>query len=175
MQGIGITTPHTTGKDFAAMRLRNFGVSIIVMVVCFTLHYMGLFGGVEGPLEGKRLGETLVTIGFTKYHLLGCFLALLVVSVTWNWIFNYVAKLRGTRLTCIRISDEDGFKKVCGAPARRTETQKGRDGKTEYRYRCAHGHVLRQAKFHPIKKTAITHTIWMIVATWCGMLVYFIW
>ena len=174
MFNASVANPSMPGKDYVAMRLRNFGVSIIVMVVCFTLYYLGMFGGVEGPLEGKRLGETLLYYGLNQYHLLAVFLVLLAVAVSWNWIINYAARVRGTRLTCIRTSEEDGIQHVCGAEAKRIR-QPGKNGRTEIRYQCAKGHVLREARFHAVKKTAVTHTLWMIAATWCAMLVYFIW
>ncbi len=79
---------HQPRRGFAQTRLQNFGLSMIVMVVSFLLYYLGLFGGVEGPLKPARIGETLASLGVSNYHVLGTCLVFMLISLTWNHVYN---------------------------------------------------------------------------------------
>jgi hypothetical protein len=61
---------------------------MIVMGASFLLYYLGLFGGVEGPLEPAKIGDTLASLGVSNYHVLGIFLLFMLISLTWNHIYN---------------------------------------------------------------------------------------
>lgn len=77
-------SPARRSADFARQRLKNFGTSLIAMGICFPLYYLGFFGGVEGPLQPDRLGETLAALGIARSHFLGLFLAALALSLLWS-------------------------------------------------------------------------------------------
>jgi hypothetical protein len=75
-------------RRFIQTRLQNFGLSMIVMGASFLLYYLGLFGGVEGPLEPAKIGDTLASLGVSNYHVLGICLLFMVISLTWNHAYN---------------------------------------------------------------------------------------
>ena len=112
--------PHKSGpliglnnnRNYGRERLFNFGVTMIVMSICFPLYYLGLFGNVEGPLQPARLGERLASMGVSKTHMLALFLSFLIISVTWNWIYNLVSLLIGSRLICFKKVGHEGA--ACG-------------------------------------------------------------
>lgn len=79
---------------FVQTRLQNFGLSMIVMGISFLLYYMGLFGGVEGPLEPAKIGDTLASLGVSNYHILGICLLLMIISLTWNHVYNAFQGIR---------------------------------------------------------------------------------
>lgn len=81
-------------RGFVQNRLQNFGLSMIVMGASFLLYYMGLFGGVEGPLEPARIGDTLASMGVSNYHVLGICLLFMVISLTWNHVYNAFQSIR---------------------------------------------------------------------------------
>lgn len=154
-------------QNYAQRKMRSFGVTIIVTVACFGLYYLGFFGGVEGPLEGKNIGEALAGAGFTKFHLLYIMLGLFLISLTWNWCLNGVAYLTGTRRTCLKTSSI-GRGTACGANVTRKRTEG-----SDHHYECPKGHVADKAAFHPIRKNTAAHTIWMTLAACCGILIYY--
>lgn len=75
-------------RRFVQTRLQNFGLSMIVMGASFLLYYLGLFGGVEGPLEPAKIGDTLASLGVSNYHVLGTCLGFMLISLTWNHVYN---------------------------------------------------------------------------------------
>ena len=82
--------------SFVQKRLFRMFASMLVMVLCFPLYYLGLFGSVEGPLNPARIGDSLAGMGVTKTHSLVFFLSFLIISVSWNWIYNIVSLLMGS-------------------------------------------------------------------------------
>lgn len=72
--------------------MRNFGLTMVVMGISFGLYYLGLFGGVEGPLQPEHIGDKLAAMGFSGCHLLCLFLLLTVVAATWNWLYNAMGR-----------------------------------------------------------------------------------
>ena len=80
------------GRGFVQTRLQHFGLSMIVMGISFLLYYLGLFGGVEGPLEPAGIGDTLAFLGVSNHHVLGICLLFMVISLTWNHVYNAFKK-----------------------------------------------------------------------------------
>lgn len=81
-------------RRFVQTRLQNFGLSMIVMGASFLLYYLGLFGGVEGPLEPARIGDTLASLGVSNHHVLGICLLFMIISLTWNHVYNAFQSIR---------------------------------------------------------------------------------
>ena len=138
----------------------SFGLAMIVMGICFPLYYLGLFGTVEGPLNPTHLGARLAGMGVSKTHLLVLFLSLTIIAGTWNWIYNLVNLLIGSHLTCTKKVDHDG--NVCGASVMRKKVMHKKTGIVVPQYVCNHGHKRPKADFHPVKKGAFSHTLWVI-------------
>ena len=153
-----------SSRTFIQRRLIRFCLSMLVMVVCFPLYYLGLFGSVEGPLNPARLGERLAGLGVTQTHSMVLFLSFLIIAVSWNWIYNLVSLVLGLRLSCIR---PNAAGKPCGAAVRRIKVKDRKTGKLITQYVCTHGHKRLEANFHPVKKSSISHTIWVISLTFC--------
>lgn len=63
------------------------------MGISFGLYYLGLFGGVGGPLAPERIGSRLADLGFSGRHLLYFCLLLTAVAATWNWMYNAACRL----------------------------------------------------------------------------------
>ena len=72
------------GLSFVHKRLVRMSLSTVVMILCFPLYYLGLFGSVEGPLNPARIGDFLAGMGVTKTHSLVFFLSFLIIAVSWN-------------------------------------------------------------------------------------------
>ena len=152
-------------RNFVQQRLIRFCLSMLVMIVCFPLYYLGLFGSVEGPLNPDRIGVAFAGVGVTQAHGMVCFLSLLIFAVSWNWIFNAASYAVGSRLTCNRKMDTDGT--VCGAPVKREKVLQKKTGHVTVRYACSEGHLRQDAHFHPVKKGAVSHTLWVISLCFC--------
>ncbi len=146
-------------RQFTHQRINRFILSILVMLVCFPLYYLGFFGSVEGPLQPVQIGQWLADIGVSKNHILVLFTSLTILTVTWNWIFNLSSLLIGSRLTC-KWEDRRGL--ICGVPV---IFKKIFDKKTDRfltQYVCSRGHKRHDAHFHPVKKGTVSHAVWMI-------------
>lgn len=89
-------------RSYGQQGLRRFGLTMIVMGISFILYYLGLFGGVDGPLNPSQLGAHLTLWGVSKAHILMIATGMTLLTLTWNWIYNLAAFLRGTRRTCGR-------------------------------------------------------------------------
>jgi hypothetical protein len=87
-------------RSYGQQRLGRFGLTLIVMGISFILYYLGLFGGVDGPLNPSRLGAHLTLWGVSKAHLLMFATGMTLLTLTWNWIYNLAGFLLGTRRTC---------------------------------------------------------------------------
>lgn len=145
---------------FIQKRLIRFCASLLVMVICFPLYYLGLFGSVEGPLNPAHLGEKLAGMGVTKTTMLVFFVSLVIISVSWNWIYTLCSLLIGSRLTCNARIDQQGT--PCGAAAKRNKVLDRTTGRTVRDYVCIHGHRRTEAHFHPAKKRTFSHTLWVL-------------
>ena len=169
-------SPVASGKqrsaqDFLRQRFACFGLSMIVMGICFPLYYLGLFGTEEGPLNPAQLGVKFAGIGVTKTHMMVFFFSLMIIAVTWNWIFNLVSIAIGSRLTCNKI-DKEGI--PCGAPVKRIKVVHKKTGRVAPVYVCSHGHKRPEAHFHPVKKGTLSHTLWVISLLFCIVVFYYI-
>ena len=142
---------------------------MLVMILCFPLYYLGLFGSVEGPLNPARIGASLAGMGVTKTHSLVFFLSFLIIAVSWNWIYNMVSLLTGSRLTCNKL-DEEG--KPCGARVERRKVEQKKTGQKGVQYVCASGHKRPDAHFHPVQKGTFSHTVWVIALIFCVIVLF---
>ena len=158
------------GLSFIHKRLVRMSLSTLVMILCFPLYYLGLFGSVEGPLNPARIGDFLAGMGVTKTHSLVFFLSFLIIAVSWNWIYNIVSLLVGGRLTCNK-ADEEG--KPCGARVERRKVEQKKTGQKVAQYVCANGHKRPDAHFHPVQKGMVSHTVWLVALTLC-VVVFFL-
>ena len=143
------------GSGFAQSRLRNFGVTMAVMGASFALYYLGLFGGVPGPLQPASIGDWLADLGFKPGHMLAAFLMLAVVSIIWNWVYNGLNRLLQRNLRCtVTLNDSGG---LCAEPVtRRTGHDSGRQ------YICRAGHTSGQAGIRVVRKGTLSHFLWMM-------------
>jgi hypothetical protein len=154
-----------TSQDYLKRHLRSFGYSMITMGICFPLYYLGLFGGVKGPLNPEQLGTSLANMGLSKVHMLVFFVSLMIFATAWNWVYNLVSLLSGTRFTCAKQMDKTGA--PCGAPATRKKFVGRKSGIPVTEYLCENGHRRSEAHFHPVKKGTVSHTIWVTALAFC--------
>ncbi|MBW2593084.1 MAG: hypothetical protein JRE58_08835 [Deltaproteobacteria bacterium] len=156
-------------KSYAQQRLFKFGVTMMVMGGSFFLYFLGLFGNVEGPLEPEKLGNFLADLGVSQTHIMIMFLFIMIVSITWNHVFNLVNLLIGARLTCT-CSNADG--RQCNAPVRRVKTADRKTGTRIVRYVCEHGHKSNEAHFNAVKKGPVSHSIWIASLIFLGIVFF---
>ena len=81
-------------SDNARYQLKKFGYNMVALSLSIALYYLGFFGTVEGPLNPSTMAQNLKSLGFSGHHLLTVLLVLFLISLTWNWIYNSVLKLR---------------------------------------------------------------------------------
>ena len=140
---------------YAQSRLRNFGATMAVMGASFALYYMGLFGGVSGPLQPAFLGDWLAGLGFRSHHVLGLFLALTLISMVWNWVYNALNRMFHWRLRCTAITNDSGG--YCTEPiVKRTGKEADRQ------YICRAGHAGIRAEVPVLRKGTLGHFLWMM-------------
>jgi hypothetical protein len=163
-------TEEISSGRFLRQRLRHFLLSILVMMVCFPLYYLGFFGSAEGPLNPADLGTKLASLGVTRTHLEVFSLLWLIVAIAWNWIYNLVSLKSGLRLTCSKKLDEEGT--LCGAPVKRSKAASKKTGKSVTQYACAKGHKGPDAHFHPVTKGTVSHTLWVIALVFCVIVLF---
>lgn len=159
-------------KGFARSRLYNFGLTMVVMGASFILYYLGLFGTVDGPLTPANMGATLSGMGVTQRHVILMLLSFLIGAVSWNWIFNLTSAMIGARMTCTATA-KDGSA-LCGLPVKRIRRVSRRSGRELITYACEAGHRRSEAHFHPLKKGAVSNTVWMaclafVIIAFCGV------
>jgi len=155
--------------SFIQKRLIRMFLSMMVMILCFPLYYLGLFGSVEGPLNPSRIGASLAGMGVTKTHSVVFFLSFLIIALSWNWIYNMVSLIIGARLTCNK-TDEEG--KPCGARVERRKVEQKKTGQKVAQYVCTNGHKRPDAHFHPVQKGTFSHTVWMIALIFCVIVLF---
>ena len=157
-------------RNFVQQRLIRFCLSMLVMILCFPLYYLGFFGSVEGPLNPARIGAKLAGMGVTRTHSMLVFLSFLIISVSWNWIFNWVSLVVGSRLTCKRKTNDEGT--LCNARVTRKKIMDKKTGIIVPQYECEHGHKRPDAHFHPVKKGTVSHTVWVLSLLFCIIVFY---
>jgi len=99
-------------QSYIRNRIYNFSVTMIVMGASFVLYYLGLFGGVDGPLEPAAIGAKLASRGITRNDLFIVFLLLTGLGVTWNWIVNAIARLIESRRGPSGSTSSSGFRPI---------------------------------------------------------------
>ena len=162
-------TPYPPSREEMALtgyinrRVRGFGLTLIVMGLSFLFYYLGLFGGVSGPLNADRLGDTLVDLGVTRLHLTFALLTAAVCALSWNWIYNLVSRAVGRRLTCAKQMDNKG--RVCAEPVKVLKIKDMKTDRPVKRYVCPQGHKMDISHFHPVKKGLVGHTVWLVAVT----------
>jgi hypothetical protein len=132
-----------------------------VMGASFILYYLGLFGGVEGPLNPGRIGERLAASGISNRHLLILLISCLMIALSWNWLYNAACRLLGRRMFC---TFHQGKKTNCDAQAWRN---------SEGVYVCGAGHLNSRVRFAAVRKGTISHFVWMMFLIFSGMVFYF--
>ena len=150
--------------NFLQKRMHSMGISMIVMGASFFLYYLGFFGTVEGPLTPATIGDTLAGMGVTKAHMIMFFLSFFIISLTWNHLYNLVSLVMGTRLTCLSETQQG---QECGAATRKIKTVTSVRKTDGDRFKCTNGHVCADARFHPVKKGVISHTVWVAALLFC--------
>jgi len=153
-----------SSQDFLRQRLTNFGLTMIVMGVCFPLYYLGFFGSVDGPLNPSQLGERLAAVGVSKAYMLVFSLSLFIITASWNWIYNLISFFMGWRLTCKKTTDDGA---PCGTPVKRKKFTHKRNGVLVVGYLCEKGHKRPDAHFHPVKKGIPSHSLWVVTLVFC--------
>jgi hypothetical protein len=161
---------ETRIRGFLGQRLRHFLLSMLIMMICFPLYYLGFFGTVEGPLNPAEVGTKLACLGVTRAHLEVFSIVWLIVAITWNWIYNLVSFKSGLRLTCLKSLDEKGT--FCGAPVKRAKVVSKKTGTAVTRYVCAKGHKRPDAHFHPVAKGTVSHALWVIALAFCVVVLF---
>lgn len=171
-EATGPNVGDRTHRSFASRRLRNFGLTMVVMGVSLFLYYLGFFGGVDGPLAPERMGAALADLGVGRRHVIVLLVSLTFGAASWNWIYNLTSLATGRRMTCNHTDKASG--EVCGAVAQRLRHASKRSGQTVVEYRCPHGHRRPEAHFHPVRKGTVSHTIWVgcavftLIAVFCA-------
>jgi len=161
---------ETYRRTYGQQRLANFGITLMVMGLSFSLYYLGFFGRVDGPLNPEQLGEYLAASGVSRAHCITLAVVLALLTLSWNWIFNLACLRLGRRLTCSRVDDRGD---ICGHPVRRQKTSAPkRSSQRLQRYRCSRGHKQPTAHFHPLKKGTVGHMLWVISAILCLIVFY---
>ena len=145
---------QTPKVGYSQRRKVAFGLNMIVMAVSFALYYLGLFGGVEGPLNLGNIGKTLAGIGFTANSFQTLLVLIFLICLAWNWALNLIAHLTGQRLSCAQGSPPEGF---CGELVQRQRNK----GCKEWIYACPRGHIRKDAHFHPIRKGKLANSLLM--------------
>ncbi|MBI9085771.1 MAG: hypothetical protein JEZ11_19390 [Desulfobacterales bacterium] len=151
--------------DYLRRRSRSLGTTMVVMGASFALYYLGFFGGVTGPLEPERLGAILAGMGMTQRHVLVILLSILIMAATWNWLYNLVGLMTGTRLRCS--GPGTGGQGLCGGVVRRERSVIKRSGRTVTVYVCPHGHRRPEAHFQPVRKGTVSHCLWVTALVFC--------
>ncbi len=156
--------------SFIQKRMLRMFMSMAVMILCFPLYYLGLFGTVDGPLHPSRIGDSLAGMGVTRIHSMTFFLSLLIIAVSWNWIYNLVNWSRGARMTCTHPLKKQAS--VCGATVQRTRSMQPQTGKNAWQYVCRDGHKRPNAHFHPIRKGTLSHCLWAIALGFAFIVIF---
>jgi len=156
--------------DDIRYRITRFGLTIVVMAVCFILYYLGFFGTYDGPLNPGNLGQALDARGVDKAHIAWLFMGMFGLLLTWNWIYNAATLLKGKRLTCPAQAPDGG---CCGAGVERRKLDDAQ-GNRHTRFICENGHVSASARFHPVKKGPWSYCMCLALALISGMCVYWI-
>ena len=158
-----------SSQDFIRQRLSSFGLTMIIMGICFPLYYLGFFGSVDGPLNPSQLGGRLAAMGVSKTHMLVFSLSLLTITASWNWIYNLICFFMGLRLTCKKTIEAGA---PCGAPVTRKKVMHKKTGVIIARYLCENGHKHPEAHFHPVTKGTASHSLWVVSLLFCVVLFY---
>lgn len=157
-------------KTYFQKRAQNLGMTMIVMGACFLFYYLGLFGGVKGPLCPETIGTFLSGQGVSRDHIrLACF-GILIVSLIWNHLITLACFIMGTRRTCTCKGPKNT---PCGHKTKKIRKAKKGTGKDFVKiYQCEKGHCSDTARFHPVKKGMVAHVVW-IGAFACTLFVLF--
>jgi len=81
-------------EEYARRRAKRFGLTMVVLGISVGLYYLGFFGTAEGPLNPARIGSAYKSLGLGKTHLLSGLIGFFLVSLTWNWVYNIVNRIR---------------------------------------------------------------------------------
>lgn len=156
-------------RNFLQKRMARLCLSLLVMLLCFPLYYLGFFGTVDGPLNPAHIGNRLAHMGVSRTHAMVLFLTFMIIAVSWNWIYNLASLMAGSRLACSRTGAHG---KSCAARVARTKEYDRKSGKNAVWYVCEKGHRRAEAHFFPVKKGTLSHSLWLISVAFC-LIVFF--
>ena len=155
------------GNDQRSDLLARFGCQMVVIGICFPLYYLGFFGSVNGPLHPALLGERLLDMGITRTHVLMISSFIVLLTLIWNWVHNWVSRRFGYHLTCTMIKDRDTS---CNAPIRQKSWVPTENGSGVWEYMCVQGHRQPQASYNAVRKGPYSHMVWITAMLLLGFL-----
>ena len=151
-----MSAPYRIPTDYFQKRAHHLGITMMVMGGCFLLYYLGLFGGVQGPLSPDSIGAFLAGQGVTRDHIKMASFGIFILALVWNHVINLVCFITGARRSCTCRGPEN---KACGQKTKKI--RKASDGTgAGNMYQCKHGHLCETARFNPVKKGIAAHTVW---------------
>ncbi|EMS80738.1 hypothetical protein [Desulfotignum phosphitoxidans] len=74
-----------------AMRLM---VTLVSLGGSIWLYYLGFFGTVEGPLNPEKIGAAMAGKNIAPGHLLAGLFLIFLVSISWNWVYNLIHRIK---------------------------------------------------------------------------------
>ncbi len=58
------------------------------------LYYLGFFGTVEGPLNPEKISAAVAGSNIGSGHLLAGLFLIFLVSISWNWVYNMINRIK---------------------------------------------------------------------------------
>jgi hypothetical protein len=74
-----------------AMRLV---VTLVSLGGSIWLYYLGFFGTLEGPLNPEKIGAAVAGSNIGPGHLLAGLFLIFLVSISWNWVYNLINRIK---------------------------------------------------------------------------------
>jgi hypothetical protein len=74
-----------------AMRLV---VTLVSLGGSIGLYYLGFFGTLEGPLNPEKIGAAVAGSNIGPGHLLAGLFLIFLVSISWNWVYNLIQRMK---------------------------------------------------------------------------------
>jgi hypothetical protein len=75
------------------------------------LYYLGFFGTVEGPLNPEKISAAVADSNIGAGHLLAGLFLIFLVSISWNWVYNLINRIKIDR-AATRHSQSAGKQKI---------------------------------------------------------------
>lgn len=58
------------------------------------LYYLGFFGTLEGPLNPEKISAAVADSDIGPGHLLAGLFLIFLVSISWNWVYNLINRIK---------------------------------------------------------------------------------